>query len=108
MPCEPQCRPEDPRIRFTKPNSFFVRAYQKVSCLLDDYNCEEDREQRFSQKWRGYLVFNKPKYLPGDTVKYKAFVTNLKGKPLTDSVTVALHKTGNEQKVMARMAPYTP
>lgn len=100
--------PRRPFYTVYQTKQFFVRAYQKVICLWEDYNCEEDREDRFARKWQGYLVFNKPKYLPGDTVKYKAFVTNLKGKPLTDSVTVALHKTGNEQKVMARMAPYTP
>ncbi len=87
---------------------FFVRAYDGVICLFDEYNCWRRPGRPFAAKWRGYLVFNKPKYLPGDTVKYKAFITNLKGRPLTDSVTVALHKTGNEQKVMARMAPYTP
>ncbi len=91
-----------------KTKQFFAQAYQKVICLFDDYNCEESREDRFARKWQGYLVFNKPKYLPGDTIKFKGYVTNLKGRPLTDSVTVALHKTRNDQKIMARMAPYAP
>jgi len=41
-------------------------------------------------KVRGYIVFNKPKYLPGDTVKLKAFITNHSGKPLKSPLNVKL------------------
>jgi len=88
--------------------NFFVRAYDGIVCLFDEYYCKEDREDRFAAKWRGYFVFNKPKYQPGDTVKFKAFITDKKGRPLADSVNVALHKTWNDRKIMARMAPYQP
>jgi TonB-dependent SusC/RagA subfamily outer membrane receptor len=88
--------------------NFFVRAYDGVICLFDEYYCAEDKEDRFTEKWRGYLVFNKPKYQPGDTVKFKAFITDKKGRPLTDSASVVLHKTWKDRKIMARLAPYQP
>ncbi|MDZ7605221.1 MAG: hypothetical protein U5K79_06455 [Cyclobacteriaceae bacterium] len=63
--------------------NFAVNSYKKVVCLFDDYYCD-DYDDKFSDNQKGYLVFNKPKYLPGDTVKFKAFVLNKKGKPLKE------------------------
>ncbi|MGK0365484.1 MAG: hypothetical protein ACI85O_002550, partial [Saprospiraceae bacterium] len=40
------------------------------------------RIKQNSEKRGGYIVLNKPKYQPGDTVKVKAYLTNHKGKPL--------------------------
>ncbi|MBN2893235.1 MAG: hypothetical protein JXL97_15295 [Bacteroidales bacterium] len=44
------------------------------SCLFNPYYCDDLSEN-------SYLVFNKPKYKPNDTVKFKAFITNKNGKP---------------------------
>ncbi|MNS27972.1 Alpha-2-macroglobulin family protein [compost metagenome] len=33
----------------------------------------------------GYLVVSKPKYRPNDTVKFKAFITDKKGNPISDN-----------------------
>jgi alpha-2-macroglobulin len=38
----------------------------------------------------GYMVFNKPKYLPGDTVKLKAFVLDSKERPIDKTMDVVL------------------
>ncbi len=84
---------------------FFVQTYHKVACLFNREQCDEDQ---LENKWQGYLVFNKPKFLPGDTVRYKAFLVNKKGRPLEDSVMVALSKSWKDQKELARIAPYRP
>ncbi|MDO5663948.1 MAG: carboxypeptidase-like regulatory domain-containing protein [Bacteroidia bacterium] len=57
--------------------------------------------------YKGYMVFNKPKYLPGDTVKFKAFAVSKKGKPLDKKVNVALY---NYKKwiQLTELKPYRP
>lgn len=37
---------------------------------------------RYEQRFKGFMVFNKPRYKPGDTVFMKAFVETAKGKPV--------------------------
>ena len=51
----------------------------------DGYRSKKD-------KYKGYLAFSKPKYLPNDTLKWKAFVTNRRGKPYTKPVLLTIRK----------------
>ncbi|TVQ13422.1 MAG: hypothetical protein EA361_09680 [Bacteroidetes bacterium] len=73
--------------------SFSTNMGRRVACLFDDYYCR-DLSWKFTRDHSGYMVFNKPKYLPGDTVKLKAFVVNKKGKPVKDDVKVILRADG--------------
>ncbi len=69
--------------------NFSVNTYTRVVCLFDDCYCDE-YDDEFNDKHKGYLVFNKPIYLPGDTVKFKAFVVNKKGKPIIEEMDVVI------------------
>lgn len=51
---------------------------RKVANLFDSYQ-REDRQQR---RYRGFIMFNKPRYQPRDTVKLKAVVFRRRGKPV--------------------------
>jgi TonB-dependent SusC/RagA subfamily outer membrane receptor len=82
---------------------FFRNSYRKIACLFDPYHC--NYYNKFSEKHKGYLVFNKPKYIPGDTVKFKAFIINKKGKPIKGKVDVMLGKYGNNVK-LTELSPY--
>ncbi|MFV0505094.1 MAG: alpha-2-macroglobulin family protein [Bacteroidales bacterium] len=79
---------------------FAINSYEKVACWFDDYHCNN-----YSQKAKGYLVFNKPKYQPGDTVKFKAFMTNKKGRPINKKMQVKLYESG-EWKEISTLKPY--
>lgn len=81
--------------------NFFVRTYNKVACLFDDSHCYQTK----STDYKGYLVFNKPKYRSGDTVKFKSFLVNKRGKPHDKPVSVFLY--GNRQNIpLTRLDPY--
>ena len=41
---------------------------------------------------KGYIVFNKPKFRPDDTVRLKAIVTTRKGRPIRKTVDIYLHQ----------------
>lgn len=59
----------------------------------------------------GYIVFNKPKYLPGDTVKFKAYVLNKKYKQVKYPLDFYLDfnsKGKSEHKKMVTLRPVTP
>jgi len=59
-------------------------------CLLDKNRCYRS-DDLFSRKHSGYLVFNKPKYHPGDTLFYKAFVIrDRSGKPTGKEALVSI------------------
>lgn len=59
--------------------------------------------------YKGYLVFNKPKYKPLDTVKFKAYVVDRKGKELknTKQLRVQLRERGDEEgKIVGHVNAY--
>jgi len=85
--------------------NFFKTTYENAACWLNEENCDA---QKFESQWQGYFVFNKPKYLPGDTVKYKAFLIDKKGRPSEDSVTVVFSNNRKPPKNLGRIAPYCP
>lgn len=62
------------------------------------------------KNYKGYLITNKPKYLPNDTVKWKAFVTNDKGKPYKKPVSVRVKQKkygGYYETIEKEMMPIT-
>lgn len=58
----------------------------------------------------GFMVLNKPKYKPGDTVKLKAYVTNKKGKLFTKDLDVMLNSWsyGRFNRKLTTLKPYRP
>lgn len=83
---------------------FFIRTYERVACIFDDYYCK-NYKRRYYDNYLGYLVFNKPKYKPNDTVKFKSFIANKRGKPIDKPLTVFLQ--GNQQKIkITTLNPY--
>ncbi|MEZ4883497.1 MAG: carboxypeptidase-like regulatory domain-containing protein [Chitinophagales bacterium] len=52
------------------------------------------------KEYQGYIACNQPKYQPLDTVKVKAFITNRKGKPLTQILEARLQKGKYDRKAI--------
>jgi alpha-2-macroglobulin len=57
---------------------------------------------------KGYFVFNKIKYMPGDTVKFKAFLVNNKGKPLKKELTLKIEKDWRNNINLGKISPLHP
>jgi hypothetical protein len=61
----------------------------------------------YEQKFTGFMVFNKPKYKPGDTVKLKAFITGKHGRRISKPLILRL--TDNYfgvDTIVASLHPY--
>lgn len=85
--------------------NFFVRTYHKIASIFDDYHRDYGSHYYYSRNSIGYMVFNKPKYHPGDTVKFKAFLVNKKARPIHKTVDVFL-QTRNKNLKLAELKPY--
>jgi alpha-2-macroglobulin len=93
-----------PQRTIYRTKSFFVKSFNKIACLFDDYYCDY-YTNKFRNKHTGYMVFNKPKYLQGDTVKFKAFVVTKKGKAIDKNVRVILQNNRKDIE-LTKLVPY--
>ena len=66
------------------------------------------RPNRNSINGKGYVVFNKPRYLPTDTVKFKAYVLNKKGRQYNKDVNVSLSYYKNSKLVLNDLVKLKP
>ncbi|RFZ85492.1 hypothetical protein DYU05_07810 [Mucilaginibacter terrenus] len=63
------------------------------------------RRSSYNQRG-GFMIFNKPMYKPGDTVKFKAFILQQNGKPVTQKkLLVKLNDDGNT-KLLGKVDSY--
>ncbi|MBN8576139.1 MAG: carboxypeptidase-like regulatory domain-containing protein [Cytophagales bacterium] len=58
------------------------------------YKAKRLVEPGYEKNWIGYMVFNKPMFKPGDTLKLKAFITTKKGRPVKKELEVWLYNYG--------------
>ncbi|MDL2256878.1 TonB-dependent receptor plug domain-containing protein [Bacteroidales bacterium OttesenSCG-928-I14] len=57
----------------------------------------------------GFIVFSKPKYKPGETVKLKAYIADKKNKPYKDEVRVRLQQYQSKiDTLLTTLKPYRP
>ncbi len=78
-----------------------------VANVFDRFRTWENKEHHeYSDKFSGYVAFNKPKYRLGDTVKVKAFITNRKGKPINKALKLRLSKYYSDSKNIGTVSPY--
>jgi alpha-2-macroglobulin len=80
---------------------FFRRSFSKIGDIFN--NSGRD----LSHIHKGYMVFNKPKYMPGDTVMLKAFITGKNGNPITEPLSVFLF-SGTRDILLGETDPYAP
>ena len=83
-------------IRSTE--DFFVNQFRKIACLFDDYYCSK-------KTFKGYMVYSKPMYRPGDTLKFKSYIIDVKGRPYNKPVKVVLYRD-NENLTLTTLNPY--
>lgn len=63
---------------------------------------------RAKQKRFGYVIFNKPVYKPGDTLKLKAWLTDRKEKALNKPQELWIHYTDNNNEIHKKLAMIKP
>jgi len=94
-----------PQGTIQRTGRFFQNTFDRLACKFDDYYCDRYGNDRFDRNHKGYMVFSKPKYLPGDTVQFKAFVVSKKGKPAGRKADVVL-VNNRKRMILTSLAPY--
>lgn len=75
---------------------------RSVVSVFDDYYRNYDNE-----KYTGYVATNKPKYQPGDTIRYKAFILMKNGRPYRRNAWLQLYTKGKYRQLQP-LTPYRP
>lgn len=68
-------------------------------------------ERPAKQKYTGFIVFNKPKYKPGETVKLKGYLSEYNGKRYDKPVGIRLlgsHDSFKIDTILTKLEPYRP
>lgn len=108
------------KLAYTVPVSYFWRpvyaVYQSIrsrypqdwlrrvwAIFNEDYRRQSSPGK---QPYQGYLLTNKPLYRPGDTVRYKAFITNKKGRPVKGKALLELKRFSQPARKLAELSPY--
>jgi hypothetical protein len=90
---------------------YFAHLGEKFSDIFRSRENKLTRSHEY-QPYTGYLVFSKPMYRPGDTLKFKSFVVDSKnGKPVDYEVKVFLQKRWerkNKRIFLGILSPVKP
>lgn len=81
-----------------------MNFYNRLACVFEPYYCDYLSEN-FEMKHLKYFAFNKAKYMPGDTVKFKTYIVNRKGRPINETVDVYL-ETYDKSYFLGKLEPY--
>ncbi|TDQ08514.1 carboxypeptidase-like regulatory domain-containing protein [Pedobacter metabolipauper] len=84
------------------------KPYKKPFSFKRFFNSVLGLNTQSTPKYTGYMVFNKPKYKPLDTVKFKAYLVTKKGKAIYNKpLQVELQtESGNANKILTTLNPY--
>ena len=106
---------KQPEYNPVKKPSFFQKLFAKKTDHQKTGRQKRDKEQermnKLLNRYKGYLVFSKPKYKPLDTVKFKAYLVGDKGMAIKDKmmrVKLAgpLYNSDHKNTILDTLAPY--
>src|SRR5688572_17236003 len=95
------------RMSSAFPLKYFIHPSNYLFRRKNGYATYFHSKTRHEEKFNGFLVFNKPVYKPGDTVRLKAFISNTKGKPINRRLLVRLTDNGfSIDTIIGYIQPY--
>ncbi len=113
-------------VKGLKPDDMLIITHKGVYHFIEYNVNEEDKtfwekiqasfnrifkpHNRYSKRNHGFIVFNKPAYKPGETVKFKGYVTDEKGNPSHQKAQVLLKERVSSRKdtLLTMLKPYRP
>lgn len=100
------------RLSYSFPLRYVVQPVRKLFNPRFRYHRNRDYfygPAAYEKKFAGFMVFSKPRYKPGDTVKLKAWVATKAGKPVNRPLLLRL--TDNHfdtDSILTTIQPYRP
>lgn len=101
---------ENNQNRYMQNYSWFELFRDKISHQLYSlkYKLKAIINKDYSDEAKGFFVFNKPLYKPGETVRFKAYITKNNGKPYKQSLTFSLNGFRTDTILAKDLTPYRP
>ena len=95
------------KVSYSFPVKYITRTIQKWKGNNYRYWDYFNSRTQYERKFHSYIVFSKPIYKPGDTVKLKAFVLQKNGKGIHDKLLVRLtNRHFDVDTILAVVKPY--
>lgn len=82
-------------LKIERHGIFTVAKLQGYKDKSNNVAPPKDKYHYAKVKYQGYLVTNKPKYKPWDTLYFKSFLVNSKGKPHKQKLIARLYQNSN-------------
>jgi alpha-2-macroglobulin len=96
-------------ITRTFPIRYIANPIRRLLYGRDNYRSYYDNKTAHEKKFKGFVVFNKPRYKPGDTVRLKAFVTTSSGKHVNRKLLLRISdKYLYKDTIITTIDPYRP
>ncbi|MCB9252023.1 MAG: carboxypeptidase regulatory-like domain-containing protein [Flavobacteriales bacterium] len=92
-------------LRIEKNGVFTVKNLSGHQTKTVNQKPPKDKFRYEKINYRGYLISNKPAYKPWDTLFFKSFLVNHKGKPIKERMTVYLTQNNNVYKQKLSLKP---
>lgn len=89
-------------LDYRSPQGIYRELYTGIKTLLgkeDDWTYES---------YSGYLVFNKPRYRPNETVHFKTFILNSQREAYNGVVNLKIYQPGKGEKFIQQIEAYAP
>ncbi len=88
---------------------FVYKIPQKTARLFDGYPSQR-KSNRLRKKFKteGFVLFSKPLYKPGDTLRLKAWLTDGKENPLTETQTISVGYQKNNRYTSSNLGKLSP
>lgn len=97
------------KLAYSFPLKYITKSIKQWLQNRDRYYYYFSDKVRYEKKFTGFMVFSKPMYKPGDTVKGKAFVLDQNKKPVNRPLLLRLTENGfGLDSVIATIKPYRP
>jgi hypothetical protein len=93
------------QLKISKGNYFTYSQLQGYNDPTNNKKPPCDNYNYSKVMFQGYLVTNKPRYKPYDTIHFKSFLVNGSGKPLREKITAILSQEGNPYHQILELKP---
>ncbi|MEZ4777044.1 MAG: alpha-2-macroglobulin family protein [Bacteroidia bacterium] len=102
-------------VQTTEEKAFYAISHRRHSKTISAYtwSAQSGSFRPYSRQTKpsakGYIITNQPKYLPGDTVRLKAFILRKNGKPLREVINLRLKENRYwQESPLTTLSPSTP
>ncbi len=96
------------RFRSTKAGRIITWLPDRIKGMFDG---KKRRRYNNRSQGKGYVIFNKPKYFPSDTIKFKAYLLDKKGRQYKKEIETHLvyyNRSSNINRKLADLKPASP